>query len=723
MEGYFMKLKPIALLIATLGTAMVINGCSSGSSSNPNTSTLNMTLVPVGTTKSANKVSIQNTVPVTGLENAICQNNTCTWSNSANQNIKGSQTIEQYCTGTNTSYGGTSTSFGSAAYGMSLPSGIAAAKTGYGTNSSRNTDVILELFNTPFANITPAMLKQYAAMGYTSIWVSPPQYNAAVMYSAPPDMAQPAWYTGNIPAWYGAYQPMDFGQIGNESNPLTYGTAAQLATLVTNAHAAGLQVIVDVAIHQFAQPGAQTNINANSATTYYEAYSGQTYNYNSGNTQALSQFWWPQTKVSGYLPFGNTATTCASFANNTNGVTALWANNPNTTYNPTPNPTSAPWKADFSGTSGWFDNVLPSASNSSAGWSGAASCGTQSIFDGYAAWLMGYNNSAGTMSGNASATAGFNVDGFRIDDISGQSVTFWNQLFSDTSAYNKNTNVFFGEYPNTSASPYNSYTSIKTASGNNSSGNTMKMLNFPLLAGLVSALNMGGALQASLTSMISSSNAYQSSNNGTLAGVNAINLAMDQDTVPDSFNPRAMCPWIPAQGNWDFAMNYYNAPLAYGIIMAIEAGTPYVFADLQAESNIGVNSAGKMVSGLGNGSVSYWNLNEVIAGIYFHNQALGKTMTWANINTSVESGGDNVAALTRGNNYVFIVNKSTTAYELTNSSTSLASGCYIDLMSRQIVNISNGKINQLYVPGQSVMYFVPYTGTVPSSAGFTCSAS
>ena len=36
---------------------------------------------------------------------------------------------------------------------------------------------------------------------------------------------------------------------------------------------------------------------------------------------------------------------------------------------------------------GWFDGVLPSASNSSSGWSGAASCGTQSIFDGYSAWL------------------------------------------------------------------------------------------------------------------------------------------------------------------------------------------------------------------------------------------------------------------------------------------------------------------------------------------------
>lgn len=708
-----MKLKPIALLIATLGTVMVINGCSSGSSNNQNTSQLSMTLEPV-TTNSTNKISLQSAESVLGMESAICQNNTCTWSNSANQNIASGQSIQEYCTGTNKSYGGTSTSFGKGAYNMSLPSGIAAANTGYG-----KTDVILELFNTPFESITTKMLSTYAAMGYTSIWISPPQYNAYVPYSG-------NYAADNIPAWYGAYQPIDFGQIGNESNPLSYGNATQLATLVNNAHDAGLQVIVDVAIHQFAQPGAQTNINANSATKYYETYSGQTYSYSAGNTQALSQFWWPQTKVSGYIPFGNTATTCASFANNTNGVTALWANNPNPTYTPTPNPTSAPWTADFSGTAGWFDNVLPSASNSSAGWSGAASCGTQSIFDGYAAWLMAANNTSESMTASASATKGFNVDGFRIDDISGQSVTFWNQLFSDTSAYNKSSNIFFGEYPNTSATAYNSYTAIKTASGNNISGNTMKMLNFPLLAGLVSALNLGGELQASLTSMISSSNAYQSNNNGTLAGVNAINLAMDQDTVPDSFSSRAMCPWNSDQGgNWQFAMNYYNAPLAYGIIMAIEAGTPYVFADLQAESNIGVNSKGVMTAGLGNGSVSYWNLNEVIAGIYFHNQAIGQSMTWAKINTNVENGGDNVAALTRGESFVFIVNKSTTNYRVVNSSAGqMKNMCYIDLMSHQIVQISGGEIaSPLFVPGQSVMYFVPYTGAVPSSAGFTCKAA
>lgn len=686
-----MKTKLITQLLV-LGTVSGIVACNGGNSSNnaqQTTSTLQLTLTPINSSTATHKTKQLTTASLTS---AICQSGTCTWSNSANQNITQGETDQAYCSGTNSTYNGTGYTLGSGAYGMSLPTGIAATKTG-----NENTDVILELFNTPFANITPAMLKQYAAMGYTSIWVSPPQYSATVMYAASgktPD---------NIPAWYGAYQPMNFGQIGNESNPLNYGTAAQLATLVTNAHDAGLQVIVDIAIHQFAAAGSQTNINSNSATTYY-----------SGSASNPSSFYWPQTSVSKYIPFSNIwqgTSSCAA-----NSGTIMEGTNPGNT--------TSMWGPDFADSNAGYGN-LPAGSNSSSwvnpttGGSGA-SCNTQSLFDGYGAWLLGYNYGRGAITAAASATAGFNVDGFRIDDISGQSTTFWNQLFLDTSAYNKSSNIFFGEYPTSDANNYSSYTGIKTGAGNSSSGNTMKMLNFPLLAGLNGAFAYGANLQASLTSMINSSNAYQSSGavgNGSLAGVNAINLVMDQDTVPDSFSSRAMCPWT---GTNEFTMNYYNAPLAYGIIMAIEAGTPYVFADLQAQANEGVNSAGNMTSGLGNGSVSYWNENEVIGGVYFHNQTLGKTMTWASVSAT---DADNVAALTRGNNYVFIVNKSTTVYETTDSSTTLSSGCYIDLMSHQIINIANGEINQLIVPGQSVMYFVPYAGSVPSNAGFSCPAS
>lgn len=698
-----MKNRNNRLLLSLLAIAIV--GCSAGN--NSSSSRINLNLVPAKDLPQPQnqKVSLTSNGTLTpadasALATAVCQGGSCTWDNSANNNITQGETSAAYCTGTNSSYGGTGYTLGSGAYGMTLPTGIASAKTGYG-----NTDVILELFNTPYANITTDMLAQYAAMGYTTIWVSPPQYSAYVPYSG-------TYANDNIPAWYGAYQPIDFGQIGNSSNPLSYGSAADLATLVTNAHNAGLQLIVDVAIHQFAQPGAQTGVASNTATHYYQELSGQTYSYSSGNVSgAIESFYWPQTSVTGYIPFSNIW----------QGKSSCPANSGTTIYGVNPgsgNQTSA-WMSDFTsiGTDGanWFDGVLPTASNGIGWTNGGASCNTQSLFDGYAAWLMGYNNISGTMSQPASATTGFNVDGFRIDDVSGQSPTFFNQLFLDTTKYNKSTNIFFGEYPTSDANNYTNYTAINTASGNNSSGNTMKMLNFPLLAGLNGAFAYGAGLQASLLSMISSSNAYTSSSNGTLAGSNAINLVMDQDTVPDSFSSRAMCPWT---GTNEFEMNYYNAPLAYGIILAMEAGTPFVYADLQAQANKGVNSSGVMTDGLGNGSVSYWNENEVIAGVYFHNQTLGKTMAWGSVNAT---DGDNVAVLSRGDNYFFIVNKASSVYVASDTSTTLTNGCYIDLMSHQIVNISGGTLNQLIVPAQSVMYFVPYSGAVPSSAGFTCS--
>jgi glycosidase len=671
------------VLLAAIASAIIAcNGGNNSSTQPTNSSNLSLTLTPINMPQ---KVKSTNSMSDGSLSSAICQNGTCTWNNSANNNITQGENDNTFCTGTNSEQSGTGYTLGSGAYGMTFPTGIQATPTGYG-----KTDVILELFNTPYANISQADLQNYYNIGYTTIWISPPQYSAAVNYNGT-----------DIPAWYGAYQPMNFGQIGNESNPMNFGSASDLATLVTNAHKVGLQVIVDVAIHQFAAAGAQSS--PGNATNYY-----------SGSSSNPSSFYWPQTSVAGYIPFNNIwggKSTCTASSG-----TVMEGTNPG-------NATSM-WGPDFADTNAGYSG-LPAGSNSSSwinpttGGSGA-SCNTQSIFDGYAAWLLGLNNKGGNMSAAASATTGFNVDGFRIDDISGQSTTFWNQLFSDTSAYNESSNIFFGEYPNSSASAYDSYTAIKTASGNNASNNTMKMLNFPLLAGLVSAFSPGGSLQASLstnngnTGMISSGNAYTSSSNGTLAGTNAINLVMDQDTVPDSINSRAMCPW---SGSNEFTMNYYNAPLAYGVILAMEPGTPFIYADLQAQAGVGIGPSGTSSAKYANGSVSYWNENEVLAGVYFHNQTLGMTMTWANVNAT---DADNVAALTRGTNYFFIVNKSTTVYQASDSSTGLTNQCYIDLMSHQIVNVTNGALNNLIVPAQSVMYFVPYTGTVPSTAGFSC---
>lgn len=610
------------------------------------------------------------------LNNANCQDNQCTWQNNSSSNLVGLESDNAFCSGTNKALGGTSSGLGLGAYNMILPKGIAKAKIG------KDSDVILELFNTPYKLITHKMLKQYAEMGYATIWISPPQKNAYVPY-----------WKKNIPAWYGAYQPLDFGQIGNDKNVMSFGSAEDLANLINQAHHEGLKVIVDLAIHQFAQPGVND-------TKFYQEYFGEKYIFESGNMAAINKFWWPQTKVKGYIPL-DSGQKCSVDVESGRYI-ALVGNNPNGKIFSNQESDTKPWTDDFSALNGWFDGVLPAPTNSSIGVE-QISCRTKEVFNGFAAWLLGADYKSGSIKSPSNPERGFNIDGFRIDDISGQSVDFYNQLFQATAKYNKASNLFFGEYPTESATDYDKYIAIKTADANISSNHQMKMLNFPLLVTLKKALSESGNLQTILQQTINSQYAYIGT--GKLAGGNAINLVIDQDTAPDSISSRAMCPWDGVPQQPDYVMNYSKAPLAYGIILAMSSGTPYVFADLQAANKVGISESGAWAPELANGSVSYWNQNEVIAGIYFHNQVLGQSMEWGKVNNAKSN---TVATFTRGNEYLFIINNSTIDYQAIASNANLRNGSYIDLMSRQIIKVANGKIDKVVIPAKSVMYFVPY---------------
>ena len=614
------------------------------------------------------------------LNQIVCQNNQCNWSNSASSNIKSGESDNDFCRGNNQKVGGNSIRLGNNAYGMSLPSGIAVSEA-----NLKNRDAILQLFNTPYNKITPQMLREYVKLGYSAIWISPPQKNAYVPY-----------WKKNIPAWYGAYQPVDFGQIGDEHNIMSFGSAWELANLVNEAHKAGLQVIVDLAIHQFAQPGVNN-------TPYYTEYPEQKYNFESGNMAAIQTFWWPQTRVKNYLPL---PTLKCSDSNNydTPASIALVGNNPNGKAFANKVVESTPWQNDFSGLNGWFDGVLPAGSNSSVGVK-QISCRTEAVFAGFSAWLLGADYAHGNIKTTADPLRGFNVDGFRIDDISGQSVEFYNRLFKDVAKYNKSGNLFFGEYPTESATDYYQYMAINTGAGNQNAMHTMKMLNFPLLIALKQAFS-GNQFQQTLQASFNSQYAYQGI--GKIRASNAINLVIDQDTAPDSISSRAMCPWDGKAQFPDYVMNYYSAPLAYGIILAMEAGTPYIFADIQAQNQLGLTESGLWSSDVANGSVSYWNENEVIAGVYFHNHTLGKTMQWGEAN----HGNNDVAVFTRGDDYLFIVNKSANSYQANNSLAQLKDGSYIDLMSHQVIRVKNHTLEQVYIPKQAVMYFVPFHGRV-----------
>lgn len=612
------------------------------------------------------------------LQDANCQNKQCTWQNSASKNFAMIESDNAFCSGNNKALGGKGGELAAGAYNMQLPQGIAQAKNG------KDGDVILELFNTPYKAITPQMLKEYAKMGYSTIWISPPQKNAYVPY-----------WKKTIPAWYGAYQPLDFGQIGNEQNVMSFGSGEDLANLINQAHHEGLKVIIDLAIHQFAQPGV-------AGTQFYQEYAAQKYIFESGNMTAISRFWWPQSKVKGYIPFEDGQKCTSDTSLDDAKHIALIGNNPNGSTFSHQESDTQPWHADFSALNGWFDGVLPAPTNSSIGVE-QISCRTQQVFNGFAAWLLGADYRSASLHSKSSPTQGFNADGFRIDDISGQSVKFYNQLFHATAKYNKASNLFFGEYPTESATDYDKYVAIKTAAANTSSDHHMKMLNFPLLVTLKQALGENADLQTTLQKTINSKYAYQGI--GKLATGNAINLVIDQDTAPDSISSRAMCSWDGAPQFPDYVMNYSKAPLAYGIILAMQAGTPYIFADLQAANKVGISESGSWLPELANGSVSYWNQNEVIAGVYFHNQTLGKSMEWG---TAKNAESNAVATFTRGNDYLFIVNNSTQNYQALSAVTELKNGDYIDLMSHQIIKIIHGHIDKVVIPAKSVMYFVPY---------------
>lgn len=627
---------------------------------------------------SSNDLSIELNLKTisTPPQDIRCQDNNCTWSNNASANIQAGESDNDFCHGIDSKIDGIGHELAANSYNMELPTGIAKPING------RDSDVILELFNTPYRNITKQMLKEYAKLGYNTIWISPPQKNAYVPY-----------WKKTIPAWYGAYQPLDFGQIGDKQNVMSFGSAQELADLVNRTHKLGLKMIVDLAIHQFAQPGVN-------GTHFYSEYAGEKYNFESSNMSAIQTMWWPQTKVTGYIPFNYNQQCAADTSHDTATTIALVGNNPNGKIFNKNVAESAQWQDDLSGLNGWFDGVLPAASNSSLGVT-KISCRTHQVFDGFAAWLMGANYAKGNVHLKATTQTGFNVDGFRIDDISGQSVEFYQQLFTDTAKYNHDSNLFFGEYPTQSANDYVKYTAINTVNGNSSSDHHMKMLNFPLLVTLKQAFN-SNQLQATLQKTINAQYAYNES--GVLTGNQAINLVIDQDTAPDSISSRAMCPWDGKPQKPDYVMNYYIAPLAYGVILAMQAGTPYVFADLQAANKVGISEKGKFVSDVANGSVSYWNQNEVIAGVYFHNQTLGQEMHWGHANNATDDG---VATFTRGDSYLFILNNSQNSYSANNSPAALNDGEYIDLMSHQIISVKSHKLAYIFVPQKAVMYFVP----------------
>lgn len=92
------------------------------------------------------------------------------------------------------------------------------------------TDVILQLFNWPFAKITDE-LPFIAQAGYGQIHVSPPQLSIATNQ------------------WWGRYQPVDYRLI---AGPL--GNEAQFKKMIDTAHSLGIRILVDIVFNHTANP-------------------------------------------------------------------------------------------------------------------------------------------------------------------------------------------------------------------------------------------------------------------------------------------------------------------------------------------------------------------------------------------------------------------------------------------------------------------------------------
>lgn len=92
------------------------------------------------------------------------------------------------------------------------------------------SDVILQLFNWPFARITDE-LPLIAEAGYAQIHVSPPQLSIATNQ------------------WWGRYQPVDYrliaGPLGNET---------QFKAMIDKAHSLGVRILVDIVFNHTANP-------------------------------------------------------------------------------------------------------------------------------------------------------------------------------------------------------------------------------------------------------------------------------------------------------------------------------------------------------------------------------------------------------------------------------------------------------------------------------------
>src|SRR3954469_9951696 len=137
------------------------------------------------------------------------------------------------------------------AAGVCLPPATVSAEVA-GVQSSTSPgakDVIVHLFEWPWASVASECVNVLGPKGFGGVQVSPPQEHVVL--------------PGNGYTWWQDYQPVSYQLVSRRGN------RAAFASMVSPCHAAGVKIYVDAVLNHMAGGGSTGTGSAGSGYTHY----------------------------------------------------------------------------------------------------------------------------------------------------------------------------------------------------------------------------------------------------------------------------------------------------------------------------------------------------------------------------------------------------------------------------------------------------------------------